>query len=109
MSTAQALGLSREGEQPPCFTFWAGSQTLLFHVLSPLLSETRQPSQHRGEHRASYLVPLHLLLGPLQATLTAPSPAEPSLADPQSCRTMEEAGQQMKNHMSLLYSFSSLT
>lgn len=56
MSIAQALGLSREGEQPPCFTLWAGSPTLLPHVLSPLLSEPSRPSQHVAEHRAPYLV-----------------------------------------------------
>ena len=56
MSIPQALGLSREGEQPLRFTLWAGSQTLLLHVLSPLLSEPSQPSQHVVEHRAPYLV-----------------------------------------------------
>lgn len=56
MSIAQALGLSGEGEQLLRFTLWAGSQTLLLHVLSPLLSEPSQPSQHVVEHRVPYLV-----------------------------------------------------
>lgn len=68
MSTAQASSLSREQEQPPCFTLWAVSQTLLLYIFSPLLSKSNWPSQHTAEHRAPHLC--CALLALLQATLT---------------------------------------